>query len=386
MHSILRELLCDLELDLDRETTERSDSRITNVRRCCLRPPTGNSTCGPPSLRSADRDRRYSSCSTSPSSAAINTVAIQQELKSIGARPLATREGGEGIRSVADLKGRTVGVQSLESPPHVFLSAMTTLVGLDPAKDIEWVTSAKVKPIQLFADGKIDAFLGFPPEPQRLRAQNIGRVIVNSAQDRLWLQYFCCMLAGNRELVRRNPVATKRVVRAMLRATDLCVSEPTVVAKRMVDGVSRLVWTTRSRPLRTCRTIGGASTILRTLSAFMHFVVELSKEIKEKAESWCVAFVEVAGAESDQPDRGQKAGERSDPEIVSEALVQTVGLPVLLADLLDRQAASGRTSNGRRPRNIRNRAGGSPSPWSLGSRSRPRHRCGSEGFRAGPRR
>jgi NitT/TauT family transport system substrate-binding protein len=112
---------------------------------------------------------------------------------------------------------------------------MATLVGLDPAKDIEWVTSAKVKPIELFAEGKIDAFLGFPPDPQRLRAQNIGRVIVNSARDRPWSQYFCCMLAGNREFVRKNPIATKRIVRAMLRATDLCVSEPALVAQRMVD-------------------------------------------------------------------------------------------------------------------------------------------------------
>jgi NitT/TauT family transport system substrate-binding protein len=141
----------------------------------------------------------------------------------------------EGIRSVADLKGRTVGIQGLETSPHVFLSAMATLIGLDPAKDIEWVTSGPVKPIELFAEGKIDAFLGFPPEPQRLRAQNIGRVIVNSAQDRPWSQYFCCMLAGNREFVRKNPIATKRVVRAMLRATDLCVSEPALVAQRMVD-------------------------------------------------------------------------------------------------------------------------------------------------------
>jgi NitT/TauT family transport system substrate-binding protein len=112
---------------------------------------------------------------------------------------------------------------------------MATLVGLDPAKDIEWVTSASVKPIELFAEGKIDAFLGFPPEPQRLRAQNIGHVIVNSALDRPWSQYFCCMLAGTREFVRKNPIATKRVVRAMLRATDLCVSEPALVAQRMVD-------------------------------------------------------------------------------------------------------------------------------------------------------
>jgi NitT/TauT family transport system substrate-binding protein len=141
----------------------------------------------------------------------------------------------EGIRSVADLKGRTVGQQGVGSSPHVFISAMATLVGLDPAKDIKWVTSASVKPIELFAEGKIDAFLGFPPEPQRLRAQKIGHVIVNSALDRPWSQYFCCMLAGTREFVRRNPIATKRVVRAMLRATDLCVSEPALVAQRIVD-------------------------------------------------------------------------------------------------------------------------------------------------------
>jgi len=141
----------------------------------------------------------------------------------------------EGIRSVADLKGRTVGIQALETSQHVFLSAMATLVGLNPAKDIDWVTGGSVKPIELFAEGKIDAFLGFPPEPQRLHAQNIGHVIVNSALDRPWSQYFCCMLAGNRDFVRKNPVATKRAVRAMLRATDLCLSEPALVAQRMVD-------------------------------------------------------------------------------------------------------------------------------------------------------
>ena len=141
----------------------------------------------------------------------------------------------EGIRSVADLRGRTVGQQGVGSSPHVFISAMASLVGLDPTKDIQWVTSEKVKPIDLFAEGKIDAFLGFPPEPQRLHARSIGHVIMDSALDRPWSQYFCCMLAGNREFVRKNPVATKRVVRAMLRATDLCVSEPALVAQRMVE-------------------------------------------------------------------------------------------------------------------------------------------------------
>jgi NitT/TauT family transport system substrate-binding protein len=141
----------------------------------------------------------------------------------------------DGINSVADLKGRSVGITALDAGNHVFLSAMAALVGLDPTRDINWVTSADPKPIELFLDGKVDAFLGFPPEPQRLRAQGVSHVIVNSAQDRPWSQYFCCMLMANPEFVRTKPIATKRVVRALLRATDLCVSAPTKVARRIVD-------------------------------------------------------------------------------------------------------------------------------------------------------
>jgi NitT/TauT family transport system substrate-binding protein len=143
---------------------------------------------------------------------------------------------GEGIRRITDLKGKTVGVPSLGSGPHVFVASMLTYVGLDSNKDVRWVTSQSVRPKELFAQGKIDAFLGFPPEPQELRARNIGRVIVNSSVDRPWSQYFCCMLAGNTEFIREYPIATKRVLRAILKATDLCVAQPERVAQRLVDG------------------------------------------------------------------------------------------------------------------------------------------------------
>jgi len=141
----------------------------------------------------------------------------------------------ERIQSVLDLKGRSVGVQGLGSIPHVFMAVMATYVGLDPVTDIDWVMSPKVRPKELFAAGKIDAFLGFPPEPQELRARNIGHVILNSAIDRPWSEYFCCLLSGSAEFVRRYPIATKRVVRAILKATDLCVSAPERVARTLVD-------------------------------------------------------------------------------------------------------------------------------------------------------
>ena len=142
----------------------------------------------------------------------------------------------EGIRNVADLKGRTVGLQDWGSTAHVLVALMAANVGLDPAKDIRWVTDPSVKPIEQFVEGKIDAFMGFPPQPQDLRARQIGHVIVNSTVDRPWSQYFCCMAAGNRDYVQKHPVATKRALRAILKATDLCASEPTRVARRIVDG------------------------------------------------------------------------------------------------------------------------------------------------------
>src|SRR5260370_27675356 len=115
--------------------------------------------------------------------------------------------GNEGVRSITDLKGKSVGVQGLGSSPYVFLAAIAAPVGLDPRKDIHWVINAdpSVRPIELFAEGKIDAFLGFSPEPQELRARHIGHVIVNSSFARPWSQYFCCMLAGNQAFVRKNP-------------------------------------------------------------------------------------------------------------------------------------------------------------------------------------
>jgi NitT/TauT family transport system substrate-binding protein len=140
----------------------------------------------------------------------------------------------EPIRGITDLKGKSVGVGGRLDAD--FLAVMAAYVGLDPVADINWVTSPSVEPKELFINGKIDAFLGFPPDPQELRSRKIDHVILNSAADRPWSQYFCCMLAGNPEFIEKHPIATKRVLRAILKVADLCVAEPERVAQRLVDG------------------------------------------------------------------------------------------------------------------------------------------------------
>src|SRR5262249_35436337 len=64
----------------------------------------------------------------------------------------------------------------------------------------------------------------------------IGRSILNMALDKPWSQYFCCLLAGNADFVQRYPIATKRVLRAILKATDLCRTEPERAVRQMDNG------------------------------------------------------------------------------------------------------------------------------------------------------
>lgn len=141
----------------------------------------------------------------------------------------------DNFGGVADLKGKSVGIPFIGSPPHLFLSVIAANVGVDPSKEIRWISGRKTPAEQLFIDGKVDAFLGFPPQPQELRARQIGHVALNSATDQPWSQYFCCMMAGSPSYVRNYPVATKRVLRAMLKTIDLCVSNPARVARTLID-------------------------------------------------------------------------------------------------------------------------------------------------------
>lgn len=143
--------------------------------------------------------------------------------------------GTELINAINDLKGKTISISGTGGPEHVFLSSIFAYVGIDPNEDITWTTMPRDEAQQLFTDGKIDAFLAFPPNAQELRAKKIGHVVLNSMMDKPWSQYFCCMATANRDFVQKNPVATKRALRALLKAADLCAREPERAARYVVD-------------------------------------------------------------------------------------------------------------------------------------------------------
>jgi len=141
----------------------------------------------------------------------------------------------EPIRSVRDLKGRSVAVYALGTATHVFLAALMAYIGLNPRKDVTIVAHPPREGMRLFEAQHVDAYIATPPVAQELRAKHIGHVVVNSSMDRPWSQYFCCVVAGHQEFVRKHPVATKRALRAILKGANICALEPERAARSLVN-------------------------------------------------------------------------------------------------------------------------------------------------------
>lgn len=144
--------------------------------------------------------------------------------------------GSDRIESVRDLKGKKVWAWAdMQSGPVIFFKALIAYVGLDPDKDVEYVFVPHNEAIELFKRGEIDAFMSFPPGPQMLREQGIGKVLVDTNVDRPWSQYFCCLMLGTRTFITKYPVATKRALRALMKANDLVARNPEMAARLIIE-------------------------------------------------------------------------------------------------------------------------------------------------------
>ena len=138
------------------------------------------------------------------------------------------------VRSMSDLRGKRVATGDRGGGNHVHFAVMAAYVGLDPDRDLTLVFDPPADALRQFMAGQVDAYIGFPPWPQELRAKGIGHVILNTHTDRPWSQYYCCVVIANRAFVQQHPVATKQGLRAVLEAADICAAQPDRAAQELV--------------------------------------------------------------------------------------------------------------------------------------------------------
>ncbi len=95
----------------------------------------------------------------------------------------------------------TASSSPAHSPTSVWIHARTS-IGSPPSPQ---------ESMQLFIEGKVDAFLAFPPQPQEMRAKKIGRVIVEHSAGSAMVAVL--LLHARRQSTtscEQHPVATKR--------------------------------------------------------------------------------------------------------------------------------------------------------------------------------
>jgi len=77
--------------------------------------------------------------------------------------------------------------------------------------------------------------MSFPPGSHELMQKGIGHLLVDTNIDKPWSQYFCCMVSGHNDFITKNPVATKRAVRAILKANDIVARDPEMATRILIE-------------------------------------------------------------------------------------------------------------------------------------------------------
>ncbi len=140
------------------------------------------------------------------------------------------------VNSLRDFKGKSLyWPLDPTEPQGPLLSTIFSYIGLNPNKDINWVHLPVRIGMEALRIGQIDGLLALPPISSEMRDRQIGRVILDSHHDQPWSSYFCCYVTSTQDYIAKNPVATKRALRAIMKAADVCAADPLRAARFMAD-------------------------------------------------------------------------------------------------------------------------------------------------------
>ena len=145
--------------------------------------------------------------------------------------------GNDQVQTLRDLRGKRIATYG-DSGIYTFFATLLAYVGIDVG-EVEFVEVGLLDAIGKALEGAFDVWMAIPPLSTVYRANKIGHVIVDGHVDPPWSQYFGAVATGNRDFVEKHPAATKRALRAIMKATDACAKDPEGAARYLVDKGAR---------------------------------------------------------------------------------------------------------------------------------------------------
>ena len=134
-----------------------------------------------------------------------------------------------GIRTPADLKGKKIGVSSLNASTKVIPSRVLASLGLKPDgpnADVEWLIFPSAELPLALERGFVDAIGVGDPTASIIEAEGNIQVIINNATDDNLKNEFCCVAPVRSQTVKDHPEAVAKFLRALQKASKWVQENP----------------------------------------------------------------------------------------------------------------------------------------------------------------
>lgn len=139
------------------------------------------------------------------------------------------------IHTVADLRGKKIGVPGMGTPPFIFANRVIGAHGIDARREIEWRVYPAGELGLAMQKGEIDACANSEPIGTLLLAQGIVRNVADQAKDPPYNDEYCCAVIANGQWLAANPKAGAAATRAMLKGAKWVNTNPRAAARLSVE-------------------------------------------------------------------------------------------------------------------------------------------------------
>jgi len=143
-----------------------------------------------------------------------------------GCSRLVTR-AETGIRNLADLRGKSIGVTDLAAPGKNFFSILLHQAGINPETEVKW-RAFGADLLEIAAErGEIDAIADGDPRAYFWLKDTPGKYVqIASNLDHGFENRVCCIAGLSGSLVRNDPATARALTVALLEAQDWTLARP----------------------------------------------------------------------------------------------------------------------------------------------------------------
>ena len=141
-----------------------------------------------------------------------------------------------GIKTLADVKGKTIATYGIGAPPQVAFQVTLAKVGIDPETDVTW----KAAPFDLVGEtvNRGDADLAAHLDPWAWSIEKkFGFTKIADTQTGVYQGHTCCVLGANGPFLQANKDALRRLAEANIEVHEYTANHPDEVAQWYFDNL-----------------------------------------------------------------------------------------------------------------------------------------------------